>query len=240
MSQLTLIRHGQASMFADNYDKLSAIGELQSQQLGEYWAKNNIRFDEVFVGPRSRQLRTEELVRSVFERAGIAWPRPTVIDELDEYDGHGISKEFLPILRERDERIRRLAEANDSFYETPDRYKHFQRLVEAVTGKWVEGTLESPKVESWRRFHDRVTGALRRIIASSNSGGRRIAVFTSGGPISVAVQTAVKAPETTALELNWRVRNCSLTEIVFTRDRMTLDAFNLVPHLTEPELLTYR
>jgi broad specificity phosphatase PhoE len=179
-------------------------------------------------------------VRTVYQEANVHWPRPVVIEELDEYDGQGIVKEFLPVLREQDERIRRLAEANESFYGTADRYKHFQRMVEAVTGKWVEGAHESAKVESWRRFHDRVTGALKQIINSNDNGGRRIAVFTSGGPISVAVQTAMKAPEATALELNWRVRNCSLTEIVFTRDRMNLDAFNMIPHLTVPELLTYR
>ena len=240
MSHLTLVRHGQASMFADNYDKLSEIGELQSRRLAEYWVKNEVTFEEVFVGPRERQRRTEELVRSVYREANLAWPTAIVIEELDEYDGDGILKEFLPVLREGDERIRRLAEASDSFYGTAERYKHFQRMFEAVTGKWLEGAHESEKVESWKVFHDRVTGALRHIVSSSESNGRRIAVFTSGGPISIAVQTAVKAPEATALELNWRVRNCSLTEIVFTRDRMTLDAFNLIPHLTEPELLTYR
>ena len=42
------------------------------------------------------------------------------------------------------------------------------------------------------------------------------------------------------LELSWRVRNASLTDVVFTPERITLDTFNMVPHLTEPELWTYR
>ncbi len=42
------------------------------------------------------------------------------------------------------------------------------------------------------------------------------------------------------MELNWRIRNCSLTEIVFTRDRVTLDSFNGIPHLDDPALWTYR
>jgi hypothetical protein len=40
--------------------------------------------------------------------------------------------------------------------------------------------------------------------------------------------------------LNWRIRNCSITEFVFTADRFTLDSFNSIPHLAEPELWTHR
>jgi broad specificity phosphatase PhoE len=70
--------------------------------------------------------------------------------------------------------------------------------------------------------------------------GKRIVAFTSGGPIGVTVQFALGAPDRAALELNWRVRNSSLTEFVFTRDRFTLDMFNAAPHLDDEALLTYR
>jgi hypothetical protein len=36
-----------------------------------------------------------------------------------------------------------------------------------------------------------------------------------------------------AMELNWRIRNCSLTELIFTRSRVSLDVFNATPHLEE-------
>jgi len=42
------------------------------------------------------------------------------------------------------------------------------------------------------------------------------------------------------LELHWRLRNGSLTEFAFTRDRFTLDSFNTVPHLDDPALWSYR
>jgi broad specificity phosphatase PhoE len=58
-------------------------------------------------------------------------------------------------------------------------------------------------------------------------------VFTSAGPIGVAVQTVLGAKDPIAMELNWRIRNCSLTEFVFTRSRISLDAFNATPHLRE-------
>ena len=66
-----------------------------------------------------------------------------------------------------------------------------------------------------------------------------MAVFTSGGVIGTAVRLALDAPDRMALEVNWRVRNCSLTEFVFTKDRFTLDSFNALPHLEDPALWTY-
>jgi hypothetical protein len=36
------------------------------------------------------------------------------------------------------------------------------------------------------------------------------------------------------------VRNCSITELIFNRDRLTLDWFNSIPHLDEAHLRTYR
>jgi broad specificity phosphatase PhoE len=67
-----------------------------------------------------------------------------------------------------------------------------------------------------------------------------VAVFTSGGVIGVTVQNVLNAPEPLALEINWRVRNCSMTEFIFSRDRLSLDSFNTIPHLDDPALRTYR
>jgi broad specificity phosphatase PhoE len=49
----------------------------------------------------------------------------------------------------------------------------------------------------------------------------------------VAVQIVLQAPEPMAIEINWRVKNCSLTEFVYTRGRISLDTFNATPHLRE-------
>jgi len=238
MSNLILVRHGQATMFDGDYDKLSAIGEAQSRWLGAFWTERRMSFDAVYSGPRRRQRRTAELVGAVYAEAGLAWPEPVLVDELDEYDGDGIIKGLLPSLTEQDARLRQLADAYDQSSSGAERYKHFQKLFEAVTTRWVQGACASG-VESWRSFHDRVRRGITRITASEG-GGRRIAVFTSGGPISIAVQLATRAPEPTALELNWRLRNCSLTEIVFSKERFTLDSFNNLPHLNDPALWTYR
>ena len=50
MSNLFLVRHGQASFLETNYDKLSSKGEAQSRMLGEYWVKHGVSFDQFFPG----------------------------------------------------------------------------------------------------------------------------------------------------------------------------------------------
>ena len=58
-------------------------------------------------------------------------------------------------------------------------------------------------------------------------------VFTSGGVIGVAVQIALGTPDPSGLEINWRVRNSSLTEFLFSGERLSLDSFNTLPHLDD-------
>ena len=92
MSVLTLIRHGQASFFAANYDQLSALGERQSRALGEYWARRELSFDAVYTGPRVRQRHSAELAVTAAREAGHTCPEPVVLQDLDEYDLKGLTR----------------------------------------------------------------------------------------------------------------------------------------------------
>ena len=58
MGTLTLVRHGQASFGAANYDQLSTVGELQSARLGAYLAQQSLRFDAVYHGSLQRHHQT--------------------------------------------------------------------------------------------------------------------------------------------------------------------------------------
>src|SRR5258708_10313451 len=79
MGMLCLVRHGQASAFEENYDRLSSLGERQALLLGEGWARRGARFDRVFTGPRMRQQRTAE---NPAQAGGL--PPPGVMEELDQ------------------------------------------------------------------------------------------------------------------------------------------------------------
>ena len=219
-----MVRHGQATPFEEITDRLSPLGETQARKLADFWIRNGATFDEVYTGSLNRQRRTAELVREAFTAHGLAWPETQVAPELNEYDAESLVKRFA---------------SQFEYGEGPDRNRRFQKMFEALMNRWITGELDSPDVESWHNFRARVQRGLRRITKGGVS-GRRVVAFTSGGPIGVAVQIALDAPDRMGLEVNWRVRNCSLTEFVFSGERLSLDSFNGTPHLDDPALRTFR
>ncbi len=239
MSMMTLIRHGQASFFAADYDQLSAIGEEQSRLLGRFWGTHGYRIDEVYTGPRARQKQTAGLIGEAYREAGGDWPDPVELAELDEYDLSGIMEQLAPALVDRDAHFASLVEANQQSIEPRDRLRTFQAMFEHLSLHWQSETKPIAGVESWAEFRQRVDRAIRHIQKIAPQGSR-VAVVTSGGFIGTVAQSALAAPDRSALELNWRVRNSSLTELVFNRERLSLDSFNAVPHLPDPKHWTYR
>ena len=81
-------------------------------------------------------------------------------------------------------------------------------------------------------FREGVMSTLERVRASHV--GKSVLVVSSGGPISTAVAHILGAPAATAIDLNMRMRNSSLTEFVFSARRMELVSFNAIPHLEDP------
>ncbi len=239
MSKLVLVRHGQASFFSDDYDRLSEMGERQSRALANHWLATGVAFDEVFTGTLVRQKRTAEVVGQAFRDAGRPWPQHEVLPGLDEYPADDMMESLLPKLRKQDERFDRLDREFQQAKEGRERYRAFHRLLSAVMEQWIAGTHAHNGLIPWSQFRDGVRGAFQQIFAREGS-GRRVAVFSSGGVIGVSVQTVLEAPDRMAAELNWRVHNASVTEFTFSGNRVALDCFNTVSHLADPELLTYR
>lgn len=212
MSTLTVVRHGQARPFDSNPDQLSALGEEQARTLAEYWKRLGVTFDEVWSGSLQRQRQTAELAAGT----------PQISEDWNEYDANGILHNFAPP------------------YELEpgaDRNRKFQKVFEPAMLAWLAAE-EHESVETWRLFQGRVMRALR--LLQDGPSARNIVLFTSGGPVSVLVQAAIGAPERSFLEINWRVKNCSITEFTFSRERISLDSFNALPHLERAELRTFR
>ncbi len=238
MSTLSLVRHGQATPFEKITDKLSEYGEVQARKLAEHWIRQGLAFDEVYCGSLDRQRSTAEVARATYERVGIAWPAVEVLEALNEYDANGILTRLAPKIAEADPAFREAQAAAASAAGSADYNRQFQRMFEIVVKLWVEGSVEDPEVESWRDFRARVRGAIERIL--EGAGNRRVVVFSSGGPIAVTMQMALEMPDSAALALHWRIRNCSVTEFLFSPGRFTLDCFNTIPHLEEAALRTFR
>lgn len=234
MSTLTLVRHGQAHPFQGVNAALTATGETQAAKLAQFWLGNGVRFDEVHSGTLPRQVRTEEVVAQCSREAGVEWPTATRDASWNEYDASGVLQHLVPA----DAQLTALAAEFEQARGSPDEKRKFQRMFEKAMVCWLESTVEVNGVESWRAFRGRVSGAIERVMAGPAS--RRIAVFTSGGPIGLTLQSALQAPARTFLDVNWRVRNTSITQFVFDRRRLTLDSFNAFPHLDDVSLWTYR
>ena len=64
-------------------------------------------------------------------------------------------------------------------------------------------------------------------------------VVSSGVPISTIVSQLLGAPAETSVELNFRVRNTSVTELDFNPKRLALLTYNTLPHLDEADLQSW-
>jgi broad specificity phosphatase PhoE len=239
MALLTLVRHGQASFLEHNYDKLSALGEEQARILGEYWLRAGANFNQVYYGPACRHRRTGDIVAEVFRRAGAEWPEAVTLPELDEYPGIEVVRTFLPGLMETHEDIRALEAEFRQAGEKSVAFRLYDKLFQRITRMWVDEELDSPEIESWKAFCERVQRGLEQIREQATKNAR-VAVFTSGGVIGAAVRLALDLGPQTTLEVAWTSRNASYTEFLFSVDRFSLSSFNNHPHLEDAGLLTYR
>jgi broad specificity phosphatase PhoE len=237
MSLLVTIRHGQASLQSEDYDQLTPRGVEQSRQLGAHWAESNLIFDQVYVGPRRRHRETQDAVAAVYRERGLNWPEPVELPELDEHSGQDVLSHSLPDLMQRDPALREIKErlrTDDSGAAQAD----YLRLFQKVTRLWARRELRLPDLESWHVFRDRVRRGFAKMTQSAGS-KKKVAAFSSGGPMAAAVGVALNLDDEKTLELSWVVRNGAYTEFLFSGERFSLVTFNAVPHLTSPNLLTF-
>ena len=120
--------------------------------------------------------------------------------------------------------------------------RSFQRIFEGAMLRWASGQYDAEGVETWDAFSSRVRAAVSQIMAE-NGRRKKIAVFTSGGPICATIQMAIGVDAQVAVRLNWQIRNTSVSRFKYNDQEIFLGSFNSVHHLesrNKPDLLTYR
>jgi broad specificity phosphatase PhoE len=220
MAELYLVRHGQASFGADNYDELSPCGRTQSRWLGEYFAQAKLQFDRVVTGTMQRHRQTADAIL-----AAMSGPQIEIGQDagLNEYDFQAL----FAALGEAG-----LPPGLSAGLPAASSKKDFYKRLRHVLQLWADDRLPGRVPETWQQFQTRVERARTNI---QRVGGRRVLVVSSGGPIAVTAQQVLQAPNASAIALNMQIRNSSLCQYVFNDGAMSLVSFNSVPHLEHAE-----
>ena len=236
MGSIYLIRHGQASFGADDYDVLSPIGIRQAEVLGKHLADLGLSFDRCLAGDLRRQQDTALTALAQCDGAGLLVPPLETDTAFNEFDADAVIRALLPgLLPDEPEALHILRNAAQNRGE-------FQRLFALIIERWLSGQHDTPELESWLGFVARVEGGLRRILEQADN-SQKIAVFTSGGTITALLHLITRIPAREAFELNWQIVNTSLNQLKFRGREVTLATFNSQAHLQlmkAPELITFR
>jgi broad specificity phosphatase PhoE len=214
MAELFLVRHGQASFGADDYDQLSSLGEQQAFWLGQYFAERHIAFDKIIVGTQQRHRQTAE-------QLCLGLGQTLAFDAhagLNEYDFYAI---IAAMERQYPQVVQSVQGDKRSFY---------KRLKQALS-LWSTDQLTGVP-ETWQAFMTRVADAQQFI---QQSHAKRVLVVSSGGPIAALTHQVLECPAATAIELNMQIRNTSLCHYFFNRESIRLASFNNIPHLSQPD-----
>lgn len=231
MSTIYLVRHGQGSFGADDYDKLSELGREQSRLLGAYFVEARERIDHIYSGSLKRQRETAELLRAQLPTA----PPLTIEPAFDEYDSDAILRCFAASLSQSE------LDASGWPNVHQDR-KRFQLFLERAARAWVDAAIEAEYMTPWRSFHSRIMEALHDVMVQQGR-SKTLVISTSGGVIGAIVAHVLGLANHVAIELNWAVHNASITRLYYNADKVTLSMFNALPHLDREDrrsLITYR
>jgi broad specificity phosphatase PhoE len=218
MSEIYVVRHGQASFGSENYDQLSPLGHTQAQYLGEYFQQRNITFDRIVCGSLHRHKQTLEGIQTGMNSQIVGLTLPG----LNEYD-------FSRLYRARLSEVAQHIATKDAY----EIKREFYRQLRQVLSLWAAGDTSLDIAETWREFHERIVGSLELAMDGSP---RRVLIVSSGGPMGIIAANALSAPDQTAVDLGLQVRNTSFCQYFAARSSphtLRLSSFNLVPHLDQ-------
>ncbi len=226
MSQLTLMRHGQAGQDPQHYDQLSPIGEMQSSRLAEHWLSHDQRFDFVCSGTLVRQQRTLETLAERYAAAGKPLPDSVQWPELNEYRFDAL----LSGLKEVDPQAPTLV----ALEEMPSDRRRWIPALRTALLAWTEGRLDAAVPEPFDQFRQRIQTVSNRLIAAAQESSRLL-VVSSGGIISAFIQTALGAPAASAVDLNLALMNSAVSQLrLDSSGNWRVQSFNAMSHLSAP------
>jgi broad specificity phosphatase PhoE len=214
MGMLYLVRHGQASFGAADYDQLSELGQRQCHALGHWFNQRGVQFEAVLRGSLRRHVQSLDALAAGHGAMPVAseWPG------LNEYDSEAV--------------IRAIHPAPLAAPDSAEVYRAHFRLLRQGLQAWMDGRTAPVGMPAYAGFVAGINAALDHV-RSSHSGN--VLMVSSGGPIATAMGQVLGTSAQTTVELNLRIRNSAVTEFAFTPKRHTLHSFNHLPHLDSAE-----
>ncbi|HEY2267085.1 MAG TPA: histidine phosphatase family protein [Streptosporangiaceae bacterium] len=220
MGVLLLVRHGQASLGAADYDRLSELGRRQAQVVGARLAGPGLTIDRVVAGELRRQRDTAEAIMTALGRP---LSELGTDGRLDEYD-------HVAVMARHDAGISFANATADG-----ERGRQLQSALEEAIGSWISGGTEYG--ETHDTFIDRVQASIADLVTKP---GGTVAV-TSGGVIAAYCALSLGLPVERWPSLARLVVNASITKIISGRTGTSLVTFNDHAHLeSDRALITYR
>ena len=210
MPVVLLVRHGQASFGADDYDQLSDLGRAQAEVVGTELRRRALRDPLVVHGSLRRQRDT----------AAIALPGTAATTDArwDEYDHLDLLKRYAP----------------EPEGAPPTSSREVQGLLDVALRAWVD----DGDAGGWPAFSGGATTALRELVASLPR-ARDAVVFTSGGIVAAVCAELLRTPADTVVALNRVTVNGGITTLVAGSSGTSLVSFNDHAHLPA-DGVTYR
>jgi broad specificity phosphatase PhoE len=215
MATIYLIRHGQASFGADDYDKLSELGCRQASVLGDYLAECGITFDAVYSGDLLRQRETAALACEA---------QPQALDlqidpRFNEIDNDAQVKYLVPEIIKTNEQVQALMERGLKAS------KDYQKVIDAVFNYWVSPQCKETRIQSWDDYSRNVREALKDVMVKQG-GGKTVGIFTSGGTIATAVAQVLGLTGAQTYQFYEPIFNCSVSQVFYSGKRVSLSYFN--------------
>jgi broad specificity phosphatase PhoE len=210
MGTLFLVRHGQASFGAADYDRLSDLGQRQCHRLGEYFAARGQRFQAVLRGTLRRQAQSLDALQQGLG----ALPEPQVFPGLNEYDSAAVVRAIHPEPLPADK--------------SPEAYRHHFKVLRQGLAAWMDGRTRPEGMPSYAEFTAGIVAVLDHVRQQHDGD---VLLVSSGGPISTAIGQVLGMPAAGTIDLNLRIRNSAITEFSFNPKRHVLHSFNTLPHL---------
>jgi len=239
LASTLLIRHAQASFGTADYDRLSALGIVQARLAGEFLATTVRPIARIVTGSLARQRDTAtEIAAAVTQVMGQS-PDIILDQRLDELCIDELIARIAPGLDDPTGEIAfDLANAKTSS-------RSYQKAIRRVFAKW-QAMPGDAAIESWPAFMARARTAIREITSRTPRGTTTIAV-SSGALIAAVAQHVLGLPGEAVYTLFEAMRNCSITHLLHSRDRISLSSFNDTTYLAAmgmtrslPDLVTYR